>query len=398
MPYLSLKKEEILTIKYMLCILISFILTIYPIFNFEGKLQDSDLQFFINMDFNQYLNIINNDLGLWRIIAFSFEYIIPKIVENVPYKSYIVLLTFYLTYYILCEKILSLLKFSENVRLLIFLSLTSTIFILPTMLTWTRTQNEFLSVLISWFFISKIVNSQSTLTSSFFVIAWGIFSLLSYELHFPFLILLLFSFGFIDRRIVLFGILTLPIVFLIIPVLKYKINLEFNHLILSPFLILPYLENKFYQLISTLQEVSLLNIITPLIIISIAFTLHLINSKNIICKPKYSYISYCQIPILSLFVLVIFFMIAWPSTFKEIVSYGKLNWNTLNIFWLNIMIALSYKYKNDIFNKIMTIPIFLMMLLSGVLVRLINNNIYVNKEGIVINEIFKNIIYYMVLP
>ena len=153
MPYLFSKKENILIIKYILCILISFVLTIYPIFNFEGKIKDDDFQFFVNMDFIQYLNIIKNELGMWRIIAFSFEYVIPKIFENVPYKSYIILFIFYLTYYILCEKILCLFKIAENIRLLIFLSLTSTIFVLPTLLTWSRTQNEFLSVLISWFFI-----------------------------------------------------------------------------------------------------------------------------------------------------------------------------------------------------------------------------------------------------
>ena len=398
MPYLFFKKENILTIKYILCILISFILTIYPIFNFEGKLQDNDLQFFINMDFNQYLNIIKNDLGLWRIIAFSFEYIIPKIFENVPYKSYIVLLTFYLTYYILCEKILSLLKFSENVRLLIFLSLTSTIFILPTMLTWTRTQNEFLSILISWFFISKIVNSQSTLTSSFFVIAWGIFSLLSYELHFPFLIILLFCFGFINRKTILLGILALPIILYIIPPLKYKINVEFSHLVSSLFYIFPYLENKFDQFIFTYQEVSLLNTITPLILVSIAIILHSINSKNIIYKPQYSYINYCLIVILSFFLLIIFFTIAWPSSLEQIVLNGKLNWNVINVFWLNILIILTYNYKNMVLNKIMFIPIFLVMLSSGILARIMNHNIYSNKTDILINGLFKNILSYVVFP
>ena len=107
--YLFLEKENSLIIKYILCILLGFSLTIYPIFNFEGNLKDNDFLFFISMDFNQYINIIKNDLGLYRILAFTFEYIIPKIFENIPYKSYIVLIFFYLTYYILCEKILSLL-------------------------------------------------------------------------------------------------------------------------------------------------------------------------------------------------------------------------------------------------------------------------------------------------
>ena len=120
--YLFLEKENSLTIKYLLCIVIGFVLTIYPIFNFEGNLKDNDFLFFISMDFNQYINVIKNNIGLNRIIAFTFEYIIPKIFENIPYKSYIVLIFFYLTYYILCEKILSLLEIAENIRVLIFIN------------------------------------------------------------------------------------------------------------------------------------------------------------------------------------------------------------------------------------------------------------------------------------
>ena len=262
------------------------------------------------------------------------------------------------------------------------------------MLTWTRTQNEFLSVLISWFFISKIVKSQNSLSSTFYIIAWGVFTLLSYELHFPFLIILLFSLGFINWKTILFGILSLPVALYFIPSTKYKANIDFDHLISSLSFILPYLQNKFLQLISHFQQIDLLTIIMPLIIVSVAFILHSINSKNITYKPKYSFISYCLILLLSLFMLLIFYTIARPSSLEQIVMEGKLHWSSINIFWLNILIALTYNYKSDVLNKIMFIPIFLVMLFSGILVRVLNYNIYSNKIDLITNGLFKNIMPY----
>ena len=389
-----IKRESVLAAKYFTCILVGFLVTLSPIFSFDGKLQDADYIFFVSMDFTQFLNIIKNEIGSWRVIAFSFEYLIPKIFYNAPFKSYIALFIFYFTYFVLCEKILSLLRIKENLRILIFSSLTTTVFVLPTVLTWTRTQNEFLAVLISWFFIKKITKSKNDNLKIVLVIIWGIVSLLSYELFFPFLVILLFAFGFIPRKTILIGALILPIIFFVIPVYDQKVNYEASHLFFGLDSLLSYFEHKSLQLITCIKQATLPNVAITGSLVFLMILLHLLNSKNLI-KSDFTIKRHFVIVLFSVIILLIFYFLSWPYSSETISSYGKLNWNIISIFWFNILVALTYRFKNKFLNLVMLIPIFLTTFLSGVLVRVLENEMLIGNTQFLYNSLFKNILVYV---
>ncbi len=388
-----LNKQNNLTSKYILCSLFSFILIVSPIFKFDGQVLDRDFLFFVNLEFNEFIDFIENRFGLYRIIAFSFEYLIPKIFQNFPFKSYIVLIIFYLTYYILCEKILSLFKIQENLRILFFVSATSTILILPTIFTWTRTQNEFLSILISWFFVTQIIKSKSTILSSLLVVVWGILSLLSYELHFPFLIILLLSFGFISWKIIFTGIIILPLVMLVVQVNERKIVSDLTDITSNFYHLFPYIELKLFELIFSLKHAVLNTVILPFLSVIFMLFFHFLNSKKVPSHPNNSIMINLNIFSLSFLMMLLLYIIS--PTHEAYSINGKINWNIINIFWVNILISLVHNSKNKFLNSLMLIPIFSTMLISGILIRILKNEALSNNFHFLQNSLFKNISTYI---
>ena len=392
---LNLNEKNYLVFNYILIFILSFILTFSEIFNFEGKLSDTDFLFFVSLSFDEFLNIIKNDIGIWRIIAFTLEYITPKVFSEFPYKSHILLITLFITNYILCEKILSLINISSNMRILIFATLTSSILILPTVLHWTRSQNELLSVLISWFFVSKIVKSQNFYLTTSLVIIWGIIALLSYELHFPFLIILLFCFGYVPIKIIFLGLILLPFVVIIIPVNDQKFYVDSSHLISSILGIAQYIEFKLIEFILFLKRINFSNIIIPIIVVSVIGSFYKIYTNKLDFKPSYSLVNYLMIVLFSLFLLLVFYSISWTSSDEEIYSNGKISWNILNVFLMNILVGFTYKFKNNFLNFIMLLPFFGIMILSGILARILKSNL-VSKDFLFLNDsIFKNVLVFI---
>ena len=347
------------------------------------------------MDFYQFIEIIKNEFGLYRIIALFFEFTIPKITQSFPYKSYIVIVFFYLSYYILCEKILSLININENIRVFTYLSTTTTFLILPTIFTWTRTQNEFISVLISWFFVKKIVDTKKNSTHFFLIIVWGILSLLSYELHFPFLIILLLCLGYVSLNTVIFGALTLPIVLSIIPASKHKMNLEFSHIYNALEKLWTYFQLKIHHLLSSFDGFTYYETIIPFLIIIPIFVIYFLLLNNHEIKNTITFSSKFNIFILSFLVVLFLYSIAWPNSYETIAKNGKLNWNTINVFWMNIVIILISGSKNKTLHWLMHMPIFFMILLSSILIRLMNNQLQNKNLTSLDSGIFKNFYIYI---
>ena len=50
------KRKSILAAKYFTCILVGFLVTLSPIFSFDGKLQDSDYIFFSDKSYSGYIS------------------------------------------------------------------------------------------------------------------------------------------------------------------------------------------------------------------------------------------------------------------------------------------------------------------------------------------------------
>ena len=94
--------------KYLFLTLISFILILQPLFRYDGLLVDTDYIDFLLMDFSG-LFVEISEHGIYRSLSITYLFILSELFNLIPFHSYIICASFYLTYFLLCEKILKLL-------------------------------------------------------------------------------------------------------------------------------------------------------------------------------------------------------------------------------------------------------------------------------------------------
>ncbi len=385
------------TQKYLIASLGSFFLVVFPFFNFDGSIVDPDFIHFYNISFDRYLEIIKEDLGLYRVIAFTFEYLVPKAVFFLPFKSYLVVVIYYFNCYVLSEKILALMGISEKRRLFVFIFSTNSFLILGTIFTWTRTQNEFLSIMISWAFVSMITRSSRFWIRGILVALWGFVSLLSYELHFPFLLILLVCLGFISWKIIIPIFLCIPIIFYSFfgTILAAKLPTNLFDIVFNIKNLSSYLEIKFSQIMFTLREVDLTNIIIPVLIVALLMSLNsaIFIKRSYEVTPKTA--ENVKILLFSPLMLLIFFCVSWPSSNETIQEFGKLNWNIVYIFGVNILVAFSVSSSSNVLNFLKMILLCSFLIISGTLVRILKDEYLLNNIDFINNSVFRNIVWFL---
>tara|TARA_Y100001968_G_C19368745_1_gene723967 strand:+ start:379 stop:1404 length:1026 start_codon:yes stop_codon:yes gene_type:complete len=338
--------------------------------------------------------------GLYRILTIGLEYYIPKIALNIPYKSYIVVIAYFLTNYILAEKILKLLGFCIVKRILVFYAITGSFLIIPTAFTWVRTQNELVSILISWVFVWLITKSKNGNISIIFFMIWGLIALLTYELHFPFIGILIISMGFVSRKKVFLLFVSFSLLSIIIPLGSHKVNLGGEYFYSSIKNILPYIENKFVEALFSLEKVDTVGFYLPFFGGLVFFIFSYIHFNNVhVSESNMTLLSELEIVLLTTILVALVYMISWPENvppnFNTILSFGKLNWNILYCAWLNICIALILRNYNPYVFLLRLSPIFIMIVYSGLLVRSIKTSVTADNLDVISKTLFKNVYMYL---
>lgn len=385
---------------YFLFSLFSFILVMFPFFHFDGLIIDTD--FYIVRD-NSFKNVITgyyNNVGLYRIISITFQHYVPQLLEVVPLKSYIAIFTYYFASYIIAEKVLKLLGVGEINRLLVFCAYTANLLIVPTALTISRTQNELFSAFIAWFFVWLITKNRGSVLATILLIIWGIASLLTYELHYPFLAILLLVFGYITKKDVIYGaLLALLILIFFIPLGNHKIAAELSALKASSEFIIPYIQNKVSSALFSLEFIEKKNLLAPLIIIFLII-LFMVKNRHSFNKNDKKFPYFCELQVvgLSLALLILIYTISWPSdssySIETIKSQGKLNWNVINFFWFNIALSLVLRLNSLSSAIVRILPILLLMIYSGLAVRSVSNLTENQHFDLIDKSLFRNINFY----
>ena len=390
--------DHTLIIKYFMLGALSFFLTIFPLFNFQGLLIDYDYSWLVDLNlkglFEQY-----EVHGFYRIINLTVLFVASKVFSLIPVHSYFVILIFYISYFVLCEKILSLLKFPENTRLFIFFFSTSFILALPTVFLWSRTLNEFIAIIISWFFVKKIIESTNDTKKLFFVLIWGLVSLASYELFFPFLLTVLISRGLIRSFALFFaGLITFPAMLLVLPFNMQKTTFSISSFWNSMSNLVYYIKLKLSEILYTLTFFSPELIFIPIVIMILVISFYIFEISKTLSLTHQSPNLNIFIIVGSLGVLLAFFILDKNSSKDMISINGKLSWNVLNGFWFCLVLfLLTIKAKT-----FMRIILFFFPLagsfISAILSRIFGKEITYSKlakpkEGLIQNidlSIFKN--------
>ncbi len=382
---------------YILFSLISFALIILPHFDLEGNLTDpdSDILYFTNQTLSSFIYTIKNEIGVNRILAFSMNTMLSHLFELIPFKAYLVVLIFYSIYFIICEKILSLLGVTRDHRLLIFFFSTSSILIIPTVFLWMRTMMELFSVLLAWFFINLIVKSNSERKKSFLIILWGILSFMVYELHYPFFVVILISFGLVSTKIIKWGILFTTFLYLTNFFQNPKINIGLDVFFIKLKNLLPYVSLKMTQLSNSLRFESLESILIP-VFFFIVFSLFCLKYFNDSAKKRLQFVFSGKLHIFfTIVILLVFFMLSSPSTLESIKSEGKISWNVLNIFWFNIILYLMLGKKSNFVRSLNFFTLVFITALSSSLNQIFRYHLDLDNTDFFSNSVFKNVVAYV---
>ena len=378
----------------------SFILIILPLFRFDGEIIDPDFYLFQNTSFTETIKNYFETTGPYRILSITLGYYIPQIFVEFSYKSYIVVFFYFVTNYILAEKILKLFGFCAIRRLIAFIILTSSFLIIPTVFTWSRTQNELISILIAWAFIWSLKQSKSETFSTFLFFLWLLASLLTYELHFPFLAALAIALGFVPRGRVFIFLVCLPLVLYFIPIGDHKFSIESNYVYSSLNNLFPYIAHKWNEAAFTLSEVSVSMTLVPLFCVLTFFTFVCFSFKKTELLSARNNIGVeVKIIVMSFTLIMLAYTISWPqsspATFQTIALNGKLNWNIVYCFYFNVSLAAIFHAKNIYSFLLKLSPFFLIILYSGAVVRSVKADIQGNQLDEISTGLFKNVYMYI---
>lgn len=384
---------------YLLATICSFIIVVHPLFHYNGLLIDYDYKDFVVLDFSGLI-LEFQEHGMYRVFNLIVAFSLAKVFDFLPFQSYAVLLIFYITYLILFEKIFKLLRFSLQIRLTCYFLSTSTILALPTIFLWSRAMNELLSVLLAWFFISKIVSTKNEWTSILIVIVWGLFAIMTYELHFPFFVGLLLALGFLGIKSVLISSFCLPFLYFLLPIKIGKIDLSFGSFVSNIDNLFFYINLKVTELLFTLSFFRLEDLYISVIIIVISLYTFSYRRENIesVIKNRTCFL----IIVLNTFVIFIFYVLSKSNNPETIPTYGKLSWNVVNAYWIFSIAAIISVAKNKVALLSISIPVFCITSLSAVLVRILSREIRLNDQvkpsSLVENinySVFKNIFFFL---
>ena len=358
--------ESSILIKYLALSVASFFVVIEPLFRYDGIILDPDYYFYLRTDLDYRFQEFFQIYKFYRAIANFACHFFFNFIEPFQYKSYLAVSMFYLVYFILFEKIFGLLKIESHVRLTGFFYTTSTFLILTSVFALSRIFMELISISIAWFFIYRIVNTESKNFRMLFILIWGIVSILTYDLHFTFLIAVLWCLNYINFKQLLASVLVLSVFVSVAPISTPKV-------ITSPSQMFDGFLNIFYYLAMKGEELFYLtrfarasDFILP-VLLSI-LTVFLINysSKNVIATEVK------KVNLVALFtsiicIFIIFYGLSWPSSETEIAEKGKLNWNSVNMRWILLFLSIYFlQISKKKLRTLLQVPFFLSVILSGV--------------------------------
>tara|TARA_X000000950_G_scaffold287543_1_gene400218 strand:+ start:5035 stop:6231 length:1197 start_codon:yes stop_codon:yes gene_type:complete len=367
--------ESSILIKYLLLSLASFFLVIEPLFRYDGIVLDPDYFYFVSTTIEDRFQETLQVYKLYRAMANYACHFFFNFIEPFQYKSYLAVFMFYLVYFILFEKIFGLLKIENHIRLTGFFYATSTFLILTSAFALSRIFMELISILVAWFFIYRIVNTESKNSRMLFIFIWGIVSILTYDLHFTFLVAVLWALNYVNIKQLFASGLVLLIFVSIAPISTPKV-------VTSPFQMFDGLSNIFYYLSIKGEELFYLtrfarpsDFILPILLsITVLFSLKYL-SKNLdsqrVCKPNF----------IALFVSIgciffIYYGLSWPSNNTDISNNGKLNWNVVNMLWiLFVILCFFFQTAKRSFMAFLYAPLLVMVIFSAVETRVLADHL-----------------------
>ena len=379
--------------KYLVLILSAFFLIVYPLFDIDRGVYDIDYRYYSTTSLIQILIDGYQSSGLYRILSSVLNGIIASASLFFPFKSLLLPFFYLISYAYFVDIIGGVIGFHRNKRLLLFVSVVCNPLILSSVYNWTRMQNEVISIFVSLFFVKLVVRYNKNLVASAVILSlWGCVTLLVYELHYPFLVVLLLSFGFVGTKTIVYAFLfsVIPLVALYFHYDSPKIVDGVGGVVYNFINIHEYVNIKMLAVYESLKFDSFSVFVGPLVVVVFLVVFIYCFKGNKFVAGKQVYLSRSVVLVfLSVVGVLLFYLVSSGDSNIN----GKIHWSIINMLVFNVMVALLYNLTSVNIKVWQVWFVMVMVFISGLSVRNLSLNIMDKKyvEGTVYKNFVPNL-------